>query len=62
MTEEAIDLMLKKLAKMSADPLEQNAILEQSIREGWTGIYELKEHRGNKGGAQTAEERWANIH
>lgn len=63
MTERAIELMLSKLEKLSADPNEQVKILEQSILHGWTDIYELKEDQGRKQTKiESIAERWADIH
>ena len=43
MTETAITLMLDKLNKMSADITEQIEILNQSVVNGWQGIFPLKQ-------------------
>ena len=43
MTERAVTLLLKKLEGLSADPDEQVAILEQSIVNGWVGVFPLKD-------------------
>jgi hypothetical protein len=42
MTDNAIDLMLRKLRGMASDNDERIAILEQSVLNGWTGLYPLK--------------------
>ncbi len=42
MTDRAIELMLIKLGKLSTDESEQIEILNQSIEQGWKGIFELK--------------------
>lgn len=42
MTQHAVDLMVNKLAKMAQTDDDKIAILEQSIVNGWTGIYEVK--------------------
>ena len=42
MTDHAVDLMVKKLGSMSDSIEIQIAILEQSIMNGWTGIFPLK--------------------
>ena len=42
MTDNAIKLLLGKLNKMSSDVNEQIEILNQSIVNGWTGIFPLK--------------------
>ncbi|MHA9740719.1 hypothetical protein [Robinsoniella peoriensis] len=43
MTGRAIDLMIKKLNGMSTDTNEKIAILNQSIENGWKGIFALKD-------------------
>ena len=44
MTDRAIELMLKKLSDLSAgDTYKAIKILEQSIENGWVGIFPLKE-------------------
>lgn len=48
MSDRAVTLMLNKLNSLSHDKREQIQILEQSIMQGWTGIYELKDDRNNK--------------
>ena len=56
MTDRAIDLMIKKLNEFSSNEDEQIAILNQSILNGWTGIYELKkggDGHGNTSGLST---------
>lgn len=45
MTDRAVELMLKKLYGMSADVNEQIEILNQSIMNGWQGIFPLKEQK-----------------
>lgn len=42
MTDNAVKLLLGKLNKMSSDVSEQIEILNQSIVNGWTGIFPLK--------------------
>ena len=45
MTEKAIQLMLDKLNQMSADVTEQIEILNQSVLNGWQGIYPIKQEK-----------------
>lgn len=45
MTDHAIDLMLKKLRKLTPDKKEQIEILEQSILNGWKGIFPIRDCR-----------------
>lgn len=55
MTDKAINLLIGKLKKLSSNTAEQIEILEQSIMNGWTSIYPLKEkeEKGDKGNAGT---------
>lgn len=58
MTEHAIDLMIKKLDKLSGgDSDTAIQILEASIEGSWTGIYELKEAKKKTTGFSNFEER-----
>jgi hypothetical protein len=41
MTERGIRLLLDELEKLSSNPQEQAAILDQSTKNGWIGVYEL---------------------
>ncbi len=43
MTPKAIDLMIKKLSELSNDTSVQIAIINQSIMNGWKGVFELKQ-------------------
>lgn len=43
MTDKAIDLMIRKLDRMSKDPKEQVKLLEQSITHCWQDVYPLKD-------------------
>ena len=46
MTELAVELMLDRLEKLShGDEAKQVAMLMQSIENGWTGVYELKQEQ-----------------
>ena len=47
MSDRAITLMINKLESLSHDKYEQVQILNQSIMQGWTGLYELKDDRQN---------------
>lgn len=42
MNDRAVTLMMNKLETLSHDKYEQVQILNQSIMQGWTGVYELK--------------------
>lgn len=52
LTDRALELMLEKLQEMSADPREQVCILNQSIMNGWQGIFPLKEKKQETGRKQ----------
>lgn len=59
MTDRAIDLMLRKLERMTIDPREQVKILEQSITHCWQDIYPLKEDKkDNSQSGQSMAEKW----
>ena len=61
MTDKAIDLMLRKLERMSVDPAVQVKILEQSIMNNWSDIYELKNKGTNSQTQQSMAEKWGII-
>lgn len=48
MTEHAIDLLIKKLNGMTTDLYEQVEIINQSIMNGWQGIFPLKKDAKNR--------------
>lgn len=48
MTDKAVDLMLKKLAKLSSDEDEQIEILNQSIEHNWQTVYPLDDKKPQK--------------
>jgi hypothetical protein len=48
MTDNAVKLMIGKLNKMTSDVNEQIEILNQSIMNGWTGLYPLKKDSTRK--------------
>lgn len=43
LSERALDLCLKKLEEFSSDPAEQVKIVNQSIMQGWVGLFPLKQ-------------------
>lgn len=45
MTEKAVELAIKKLNKLTKNQEEQIAIIEQSILNGWQGLFPLKEDK-----------------
>ena len=49
MTDHAVKLMLSKLNKLTSDTDEQVEILNQSILNGWQGIYPLKREENKRG-------------
>ena len=62
MTDEAIRLMVDKLNKLSGNVEEQIEIINQSIVNGWQGIFPLKNNQNNqknkKGGRKEAVPEW----
>lgn len=57
MTDRAKKLMLTELRKLSEDREEQIAILDQSVKRSWAGVFALKDDRGYqqpRGGRQQA--------
>lgn len=49
MTDHAVKLMISKLNKLSSDIDEQVEILNQSILNGWQGLYPLKREENKRG-------------
>lgn len=56
MTERAIELRIQELGKLSVDTEEQIAILNQSIANGWQGLFPLKERNQVKGNAKSSQD------
>lgn len=48
MTDRAVELLVNKLQSLSSDPEQQIEILNQSIVNGWQGVFPLKIQSGNK--------------
>lgn len=59
MSEHAIKLMIGKLNKMSSDVNEQIEIINQSILNGWQGIFPLKQEQ-KKNGRKEVVPDWMN--
>jgi hypothetical protein len=59
MTDRAVDLLINKLNGMTDSVQEQIAILNQSIMNGWTGVYELTEEK--KGGKEESGDIYAGL-
>lgn len=55
MSDVAVKLMINKLESLSHDRHEQVQILNQSIMQGWTGIYELKDDGKSRGQPRNAQ-------
>lgn len=53
MSDRAITLMINKLESLSHDKHEQVQILNQSIMQGWTGLYALKDDDKSRGQSQS---------
>lgn len=62
MTDKALELMVKKLKEMTGNPEEQIEILNQSIMNGWQGIFPLSEKRGDKGKPANAPPKKNQFH
>lgn len=58
MTEHAIKLMINKLGQLSSEPKEQKEIINQSIINGWKGIFPLKEEFKKKEDSDTYGEKY----
>ena len=56
MTARAKELMLSKLSKMASTEQEQIAILNQSIVNGWQGVFPLKQKQGRQSAADMADD------
>lgn len=61
MTERAIELLLIDLNKLSTDRQEQIAILNQSIMNGWQGIFPLKKQKQEPAMKPQASNRFHNF-
>lgn len=61
MTDRAIQLAVGKLRKMSDDVEEQIAIIDQSIMNGWSGLFPLNQDKGNKKTGKKST-RFSNAH
>lgn len=63
LTEHGIELIIKKLDKMTGSLEEKIEIIEQSIANGWTGIFPLKEQKSGKTqGFYNDMKEWVNEH
>ena len=56
-TDRAKQLIIEKLAKLSPDGSDCNAILDQSTEHGWTGVFELKGHANGHNGSMGRNDR-----
>lgn len=56
MTDRAKELLLSKLSKMARTEQEQIAILNQSIMNGWQGVFPLKQKQGRQSAADMADD------
>ena len=59
MTDNAVKLLLGKLDKMTSNANEQIEILNQSIVNGWIGVFPLKEEKKQ---AQAKKNSFNNFH
>lgn len=58
MSDRAVTLMMNKLETLSHDKYEQVQILNQSIMQGWTGVYELKGENKQYSHSPRASNNW----
>ena len=58
MTDNAIKLLVSKLNKLSSSIPEQIEILNQSIMNGWQGIFPLKNQNNQKSGRKEVVPKW----
>ena len=56
MTDRAKELLLSNLSKMASTEQEQIAILNQSIVNGWQGVFPLKQKQGRQSAADMADD------
>lgn len=61
LTDRAIQLAVGKLRKMSDDVEEQIAIIDQSIMNGWSGLFPLNQDKGDKKTGKKST-RFSNAH
>lgn len=61
LTDRAMELLIEKLSSLSADPKDQIAILNQSIMNGWQGVFPLKEKQKASGGKPPAPNKFHNF-
>lgn len=59
MSDHAVKLLLKNLDKMTTDPDQQIEILNQSIVNGWQGVFPLKENQVKGVGNANMLKEWA---
>jgi hypothetical protein len=56
MTDRAKELLLSNLSKMASTEQEQIAILNQSIVNGWQGVFPLKQKQGRQSATDMADD------
>jgi hypothetical protein len=61
MTDHAIDLLIKKLDRMTSDNDEKIEILNQSIMNSWKGVFPLKQDNGSSRQRQTQDDFVKNM-
>lgn len=61
MTDRAMELLIEKLYSLSTDTGDQIAILNQSIMNGWQGVFPLKEKQKASGGKVPAPNQFHNF-
>lgn len=61
MTDRAVELLIENLGKLSGDVQEQVEILNQSIMNGWLGVFPLKKQKQEPTGKPQASNRFHNF-
>lgn len=61
MTDRAVELLIENLGKLSGDVQEQVEILNQSIMNGWLGVFPLKKQKQEPAGKPQTSNRFHNF-
>ena len=59
-TNRGLEILIRKLTKLSSDEETQIKILEQSIMNNWQGVYELKEETASSNNQDEVWNRFLN--
>ena len=58
LTKKACELIYNKLAKFHAEGQDPNKVIEQSMENGWAGVFPLREDRNNGKSKHSAGIEW----